>query len=392
MLIQTDSAPRAAREPARTLAVGIALMLLGCFLLPAAETNAPRTRIRAGLTYQPDTDPDKPWSIHIARLDLSRSDYVIATTVAQGTNFGMNTLSAQIKALPSELGRPIAAVNGDFYREKNPYQGDPSGLQILQGELISSPGPNSAFWIDAQGRPQMTNVLSHLQATWPGGESILFAVNSERPGGSAVLYTSFVGASTQTEGGREIILERAGSGDWLPLRPGRTYTAKVRELRDAGNTPLAPDIMVLSLSPDVAARLPKVEPGEFLKISTATIPDLAGVQTAIGGGPALVRGGQVTKLTAPFPRHPRTALGWNKDFLYLLEVDGRQSNLSIGMTFPELAAYFVKLGCTEAINLDGGGSATFWLHGQIVNSPCYGHERPVANGLVILRKKEPPAP
>lgn len=150
--------------------------------------------------------------------------------------------------------------------------------------------------------------------------------------------------------------------------------------------------MVLSLSPEVAARLPKVEPGEFLKLSTATTPDLAGVQTAIGGGPALVRGGQVTKLSAPYPRHPRTAIGWNKNFLYLMEVDGRQSELSIGMTFPELAAYFIKLGCTEAINLDGGGSATFWLHGQVVNSPCYGHERPVANGLVILRKKKTSAP
>ena len=392
MLTKPDSSPRAAHQCARAIYLGAALTLLGCWLLPAAQTNAPRAGAKSGLTYSKLIDPDKPWSIHLARIDLSRSDYVIITTVANGTNFGMNTLSAQIKALPPELGRPVAAVNGDFYQEKNPYAGDPSGLQILQGELVSSPGPNSAFWIDPEGHPQMTNVLSHLQATWPGGESTPFSLNQERTDGSAVLYTPIVGASTHADGGREIILERAGSGDWLPLRPGRTYTAKVREVRNTGDTALAPDIMVLSLSPEVAARLPKVEPGEFLKLSTATTPDLAGVQTAIGGGPALVRGGQVTKLTAPFPRHPRTALGWNKDFLYLLEVDGRQSNLSIGMTFPELAAYFVKLGCTEAINLDGGGSATFWLHGQIVNSPCYGHERPVANGLVILRKKEPPAP
>lgn len=392
MPIKTGPYQRAVCAPVRPLVLAIILALPGSFLLPAAETTAPRPRSKAGLTYSNNVDPDKPWSIHLARIDLSRNDYVMATTVANGTNFGLNTLAAQIKALPPELGRPVAAVNGDFYQIKNPYLGDPSGLQILQGELVSSPGPNSAFWVDPEGRPHMTNVLSQLQATWPGGESTPFALNQERAAGTAVLYTPITGASTHTGDGREIILERAGSGDWLPLRPGRTYTAKVREVRNTGDTPLAPDIMVLSLSPAVAARLPKVETGEFIKISTATTPDLAGVQTAIGGGPALVRNGQIIKLSAPYPRHPRTAIGWNKDFLYLMEVDGRQSNLSIGMTLPELAAYFVKLGCTEAINLDGGGSSTFWLHGQVVNSPAYGHERPVANGLVILRKKETPAP
>ena len=59
------------------------------------------------------------------------------------------------------------------------------------------------------------------------------------------------------------------------------------------------------------------------------------------------------------------------------------------MTFPELADYMAKLGCDEALNLDGGGSATFWLYGQVVNSPSEGHERETANGLVVVRKNKP---
>jgi len=55
-------------------------------------------------------------------------------------------------------------------------------------------------------------------------------------------------------------------------------------------------------------------------------------------------------------RQPRTAIGWNSNFFYIVEVDGRQRGLSVGMTFPELADYMVKLGCDEALNLDGGGS------------------------------------
>ncbi|HYV29980.1 MAG TPA: phosphodiester glycosidase family protein, partial [Candidatus Binatia bacterium] len=85
-------------------------------------------------------------------------------------------------------------------------------------------------------------------------------------------------------------------------------------------------------------------------------------------------------------RHPRSALGWNKTHFFLAEVDGRQRSLSLGMTLEELGEYMAKLGCEEAMSLDGGGSSTFWYRGRVVNSPCDGTERPVANGLVVVRK------
>jgi exopolysaccharide biosynthesis protein len=55
------------------------------------------------------------------------------------------------------------------------------------------------------------------------------------------------------------------------------------------------------------------------------------------------------------------------------------------MTFAELAAFMRQIGCTEALNLDGGGSSTFWLDGRVMNSPSDKHERTVANALMILR-------
>ena len=83
-------------------------------------------------------------------------------------------------------------------------------------------------------------------------------------------------------------------------------------------------------------------------------------------------------------RHPRTAIGWNHDYIFLVEVDGRQADLSVGMTLPELAAYMIKLGCDHAMNLDGGGSATLWARGNVMNSPSEGRERPAANTLVLV--------
>ena len=38
------------------------------------------------------------------------------------------------------------------------------------------------------------------------------------------------------------------------------------------------------------------------------------------------------------------------------------------------------------LNLDGGGSASMWAFGQTVSSPSEGQERPIANGLVLVKK------
>jgi hypothetical protein len=264
------------------------------------------------------------------------------------------------------------------------------GLQIRQGELVSAPSERACFWIDTQGQPQATNVLAQFAVTWPDGQSTLFGVNEERPNPGAVLFTAAVGASTKTRGGRELVLERAGDNPWLPLRVGESYTARVREVREAGDAALTADIAVLSLSPELAARLPRPALGASLKFATETTPSLRGVQAAIGGGPVLVRDGKAVVFSGPQPRHPRTAIGWNDKHFYFVVVDGRQNKLSVGMSHPELAAYFVKLGCQRAINLDGGGSATFWVRGQVMNSPCYGHERPMANALVLMQKPKSP--
>ena len=69
-------------------------------------------------------------------------------------------------------------------------------------------------------------------------------------------------------------------------------------------------------------------------------------------------------------------------------VDGRQSSISNGASLADLAEMFGSLGCSDAINLDGGGSSTFVNaeNGEFVtkNSPSAGALRAVANGLIVL--------
>src|SRR5262249_7964351 len=149
------------------------------------------------VTYRHETiaEPNEgPWSIHVARFELGNPDYEIHTMLSDGLIVGMTTLGEQLKALPPAIGRPIIAINGDFYKpEPKAYRGDPQGLQILDGELVSGPSEHPCFWLDAAGKPHTEIVQSRFLVTWPGGSTTPFGLNEERPGDGAVLYTPTMG-------------------------------------------------------------------------------------------------------------------------------------------------------------------------------------------------------
>lgn len=83
-------------------------------------------------------------------------------------------------------------------------------------------------------------------------------------------------------------------------------------------------------------------------------------------------------------RHPRTAVGITADDkILLVTVDGRQPDVSLGVTFDELIYLMLDLGAKTAMGLDGGGSTTSWVNGQIVNQLSGGSQRLVANSIVV---------
>lgn len=86
-------------------------------------------------------------------------------------------------------------------------------------------------------------------------------------------------------------------------------------------------------------------------------------------------------------RHPRTYLCNYNGSVIFITVDGR-SEEGDGMTLIEAQNYLSNLSCTDAINLDGGGSTTMWIKNKgVVNFPSdKTGERPVANAFLILKK------
>jgi hypothetical protein len=365
------------------------------------EDRAPAAAGMAGLTYRNDKleSPDRqPWSIHVLKIDRSRKDLTFHAGLARDKVLGVSTIREQASTLSRDIGRALAGVNGDFYLRDNPmYAGDPRGLQIVNGDLVSGPS-TVCVWFDADGNPHLDEVKGDFQVTWPGGAKTPFNLNEMRTPNMAVLYTPTYGTSTRVAGGRELILEKDGDGPWLPLEPSQTYRARVRDISTNGNTRLAAGTMVLSIGAQLLNKLPDLAPDTVVQISTALTPDLKGVKTAIAGGPELIKDGKpFSVMTTPpgvsrnyserskYERHPRSAVGWSATHVYFVTVDGRQPDLSVGMRLAELAGYMAKLGCTEAMNFDGGKSAQLWVDGRIVNSPAQGEDT-VANSLLVVRK------
>lgn len=111
-----------------------------------------------------------------------------------------------------------------------------------------------------------------------------------------------------------------------------------------------------------------------------------------GASYTLVESGRISVRNTPnFPhyaqRHPRTMLGQMKDGSLLLVVIQGRTFANRGMTAYEQAETMLYLGCTTAVNLDGGGSSEMIVKQKIMNKPADGWERSIGSALVVYKKK-----
>ena len=82
-------------------------------------------------------------------------------------------------------------------------------------------------------------------------------------------------------------------------------------------------------------------------------------------------------------RYPRAALAITPDRLLAVACDGR-TDRDAGMTLVELAEALAGLGATEALNLDGGGSASLVYRGRLRNRPREEHGADLLGGRPIV--------
>ena len=254
----------------------------------------------------------------------------------------------------------VAAINGSFYS----HAGLPLGLVVIDGRILSAPlERRSVFAVDRAGRPWIGEVAFSGRVVTDTGLAVpISAINRPPRWWGPALYTPEFG----------------------PLTPPQVLVAIVREGRvvafTRGRPVIPPDGYALAAAESQQTMLEDIRIGQPLTLDLRLSPD--GILHGLQGGPRLVRDGRVhipyawERFSVAFAR-ARTARSavaiTHTDKVLFVTVD-RPGRDSAGMDLPGLAALLVRLGARDAMNLDGGGSATLVVGGRVVSALPRGGE------------------
>ena len=356
--------------------------------VPAAEARnvadgVQHFRVERG--YKSEDPATGPWLINVLRVDPTKAELRIVHALDAGV--GLETVSS----MAARHGA-VAAVNAGFFKTTGTYRGDPSGVLVLNGKLLSEPANNRSALglVERGGRTEIFFTrLSFAGQLISGGRASLSVsgINRERGANEVVIYTpEFHRTTLTTSDGLELIVRRSRI---------------VKRLNGRGSSRIPEDGYVISASGRMREpALKALRVGSRVDLSFSLIEESADSRALplqgdlVGGGPGLIVRGR----TAIDPqregidprfvsdRHPRTAVGKLSDGRVLLAtVDGRQPGVSAGMSLPELASLLLEFGAVEAINLDGGGSTTMVISGRLMNKPSDASgERPVSDSILVL--------
>ena len=379
------------------LAIAIALAI-GCQRADPSAWLGTAKNIAPGVEFFQATDPtlvdpQAPIAVYLLRLDLDR------VQLESGLSNDEVMMAERVDGIAGRH-RAIAAINGGFFNVRN---GEPAGLLKVAGELVSDTGLTRGV-VAIQSEPRARQELhfdqasARVQAQFTANNKTftvaIDGVDTTRERGKLMLYTPAYHADTDTAPkGTEWVL----TGNPLKVVAMRA---------DAGKTPIPRDGVVLSyggldLPPNLDWLLPDVE-----VTLTTTWKILNGTPNArfesareiINGAGLLVRDGapmsgwQATENLVPGTftdvRHPRTIIGVDRrGAVWLAAIDGRQPDHSVGMTFAELQGLCKRLELQHALNLDGGGSTTMVIGGEIVNKPSDATgPRPVSDAILVKPK------
>ena len=114
-----------------------------------------------------------------------------------------------------------------------------------------------------------------------------------------------------------------------------------------------------------------------------------GIRDAVSFGPFLIVNGEPSQFkgNGGYGIAPRTAIGQRKDGIVLmLVIDGRRPGHSLGVDMVELTNIFLRYGAYNASNLDGGGSSSIVVNGEVLSVAGgfgYTGERYLPNAFIV---------
>jgi hypothetical protein len=380
--------------------------------------EAPANPNAAPAAGQPLGAPAGPWSIHILEVARHRREVTVHSRV--GTDQTGRLVRVPLTELAAKAREDnqdvIAAVNGD-YDMADPYLGLPIGFAVSGGRIWSAGGPpRPAMVILGSGLPfigvpQYTLRL-HVKNKFLPVDTLNKPMGFSKEHNLRAYTRAFNAEVKAPKPFRAIVITHLSPG--IPIQIFGGLRGVITEIRPVGEVqPIPEDALLIAEPPDVEEAksvFKNFKVGQRVILWTSVRTGIrSDIQEAIGGLPMLVSNGGVSIEGEGEPgdylraRHPRTAVCYTDEKYIFAVVDGRQPNLSVGMTLEELADFMQSLGCTEAMNTDGGGSTEMALalpanaarpsalpaapgsRLTIVNSPSDGHERGRPNAWLIVK-------
>ena len=193
------------------------------------------------------------------------------------------------------------------------------------------------------------------------------------------------------EGGLGLnMIVAANSAPWWPWEP--PYTHKYAHPAGLG---ILNGEVICDTKPHNAVFV-VYENGEVDIVSSVPKKDYKKIRVAASGFAIIMKDGKILP-GGGYEKNPmpRIAYGLSKNrrYLYIITVDGRQKGWSMGATGPETAAFLEDAGAYDAINMDGGGSATLCYWDEKEGRPVTvnrqtesGYQRPVGSNIGIWLK------
>lgn len=301
----------------------------------------------------------RPVRLNVIEADLNVNPKLRVEPVLASTTLSRK---ASITAM-AKRNNSLVAVNGAFFL---PQTGCPLGTMMVNKKLYTGPVFNRVAMGIFDNGFAMDRVK--LNATIKSGWNTIKLDNINQPRMSiayTIAYTPDWGqlSPTTPKNGVQIVVS---NNNITSITKSRVQIPK------DGYVIVGP-----------ASVLGSFKVKEKISLDIKTLPDWENVNHIISGGPYLVKDGKVyvdiqdQKLLAIGGRNPRTAIGYTKDNHFIIvTADGREGS-SIGLTLKELAYYMQKIGCVNAMNLDGGGSTVMYVKGYITNKP------PVKGGIAL---------
>jgi hypothetical protein len=355
-------------------------------VLSSQAATSPLREIAEGVTYR-RMRVRGPVRVHVVRIDPAGASTI--DVAPGGTRMGS---SARTSAIGRAYGA-IVAINGDF----GLLRGMPLHAFEADGSLLGRGvqlGTNFAMRDDETASHLDPPAVSIVGRHPPEGQPFdVTRWNSGPPGPATIAaYTAYGGAVVRPPiGGCAVRLVPDSPHAWAPGGAGHTRRFAVDASRCGGARRMRRDPRSVVLASrrwgGGSERLSAMVQGDRVRLTWS--PGWQRVADTVGGVPRLVRDGAVVAPScgsAFCRRHPRTGVGVTADGSVLFVVVDGRAKRSVGMTLRRFGRTFADLGAVDAVNLDGGGSATLWVAGRgVVNRPSdSGGERGVVNALLLL--------